>query len=71
MNKFSERLQELRIEKNLSQSQLAKELNNELTNSAISLWELGKRTPNLDALIVLAKFFNVSIDYLAGLTDER
>ncbi len=71
MNKFSERLQELRIEKNLSQSQLAKELNNELTNSAISLWELGKRTPNLDTLIVLAKFFNVSIDYLAGLTDER
>ena len=67
MNKFSERLQELRIEKNLSQSQLAKELNNELTNSAISLWELGKRTPNLDALIIL----NVSIDYIAGLKDER
>lgn len=67
MNKFSERLQELRIEKNLSQSQLAKELNNELTNSAISLWELGKRTPNLDALIIL----NVSIDDIADLTDER
>lgn len=67
MNKFSERLQKLRIEKNLSQSQLVKELNNKLTNSAISLWELGKRTPNLDALIIL----NVSIDYIASLTDER
>lgn len=71
MNKFSERLQELRVEQNLSQNQLAKALNNELTNSAISLWELGKRSPNLEALIVLAKYFKVSIDYLAGLTDER
>ena len=66
---FSERLKDLRTEKGLSQAQLALELKNKVTHSAIGLWELGKRVPNLDAVILLAQYFNVSLDYIAGLED--
>ena len=67
MSKFHERLKELRIERGLSQEKLAKEVG--LTHTAIGLWEQNKRTPNLDAVILIAKYFSVSIDYLAGLED--
>ena len=67
MSKFSERLKELRKEFKLSQDELAKEVG--VTHTAIGLWEQGKRVPNLDAVILIAKFFSVSIDYLAGLED--
>ncbi len=65
MNKFAERLKELREDKGLSQAKLAKEVN--MTQAAIGLWELGKRVPNLDAVIILANYFNVSLEYIAGL----
>ena len=68
-NRFCERLKELRTLKNLSQTQLANELNNQITYAAISLWELNKRIPNLEACIILADFFGVSLDYLAGRED--
>lgn len=55
------------MERGLSQAQLAKAVG--LSNGAIGFWELGKRVPNLDAVIDLAKFFNVSLDYIAGLED--
>lgn len=55
MNRFSERLKELRIERGLSQDKLAKQIG--LNHSAISLWEQGKRVPNLDAVIEIANFF--------------
>lgn len=67
MTEFSKRLKELRMEAGLSQDKLAKEVG--LTHTAIGLWEQGKRVPNLDAVVELAKFFKVSIDYLAGLED--
>lgn len=67
MSKFGERLKYLRIESKLSQDQLAKAVG--LTHTAIGLWEQNKRVPNLDAVISLAKYFGVSIDYLAGLED--
>ncbi len=70
MYKFPERLKELREGKGLSQIQLAKKLNNEITNSAIAMWETNQRVPNLLAVILLAQFFDVSIDYLAGITNE-
>ncbi len=64
---FSERLRELRQERGLGQIQLAKEL--DVGKSVISLWELGKCEPTLSKLIAMARFFGVSIDYLAGLED--
>ena len=71
MNKFAERLKELRLENHLSQAQLAKNLGNNISPSAIGLWELNKRIPNLDAVILISQYFNVSIDYLAGLQDFK
>ncbi len=65
---FKERLKELRIEKGLTQTQLAKELR--VNQRTISNWEVGERQPDLDTLEVIAKYFNVSYDYLLGLTDE-
>lgn len=63
---FAERLKELREERGLSQKELEKALNNKISDAAISLWELGRRTPNAEALILLADFFSVTIDYLVG-----
>ena len=64
---FSERIKELRLERDLSQMQLAKACN--ISQSAIAKWELGKTEPTASAIIVLAEFFNESADYLLGLTD--
>lgn len=71
MNKFPERLKELRLEKNLTQQQLSINLNCKITQPCIVMWEQGKRIPTLDALILLAQYFGVSIDYLAGLQDFK
>ena len=66
MNKiFAERLKALRLERNIGQIQLAKEL--DVGKSIISLWELGQCEPTLSKLVSMAKYFGVSIDYLAGL----
>ena len=70
MNKFSERLRELRLEKGLSQAELSKELGVKVTQPAIAFWELNKRVPNADVIILFAKYFNVSCDYLLGLDNN-
>ena len=67
VSKFSERLKELRLENNLTQNQLAKNLG--FTHTAINLWEHRKRVPNFDMVIIIAQYFGVSTDYLAGLED--
>ena len=71
MKGFGERLKELRQEKNLTQRDLVIKLNNKITQPSIALWEANKRVPNLDAVIILAQFFNVSLDYLAGIVDFK
>ena len=67
MEKFIERLKELRAQKGLSQAQLAKATG--LSQSAITYWDTGKRIPNAYAVIILARFFDVSTDYLLGEED--
>lgn len=67
MEKFVERLKYLRLEKGVSQAQLA--IDTGLTISAISKWENGKRIPSALAIIILAKYFNVTTDYLLGVAD--
>ena len=67
MQTFKDRLKELREEKCLSQSQLAKETG--LSQAGISLWEDGLRVPNAQVIIVLAQYFKVTSDYLLGLSD--
>lgn len=67
MEKFAERLKELRTEKELSQVQLAKATG--LSDSAIAYWETEQRVPNANAIIILARFFGVTTDYLLGVED--
>ena len=67
-NKFSERLKELRQEKNIGQEELANAL--DVSKGIISLWENGLREPKMNSLIALAQYFEVSVDYLVGLKDD-
>ena len=71
MKIFAKRLKELRVEKGLSQRELVIELKNKIPQPSIAMWELDKREPSFESVIILAKFFNVSLDYLAGLTDFK
>ncbi len=58
----------LRLEKGIGQNLLAKDL--ELSNASISYWETGKQEPGAAAIFKLARYFDVSADYLLGLTDD-
>lgn len=66
---FSERLRELRKNSPASQQDLADLLG--ISPRAFRFYESGAREPNIAALIALANFFDVSLDYLLGRTDER
>ena len=59
------RLREIRQEKNLSQTDIAKALG--VTRQAISLYEKGDRELKLETWQKLADYFNVSVPYLQGL----
>jgi len=64
---LGERLKELREEKGLTQKQVAEKLN---LNSVTYLhYEKAQREPPLSVLAEMAMFFNVSVDYLIGISD--
>ena len=62
------RLKELREKRRLSQITLAMELN--LNQNSISRYENGEREADYTTLIAIADYFNVSVDYLLGRTDN-
>lgn len=64
---IGERIKFLRTEKGITQSELAKTLN--IARSTLSQYESNQRTPSDDMKLKLSSIFNVSIDYLLGLTD--
>ena len=64
---FSEKLQNLRKQKGLTQEELAAKLF--VSRTAISKWESGRGYPNIDSLKEISKFFSVSIDELLS-SDE-
>jgi transcriptional regulator with XRE-family HTH domain len=64
---LGQRIRKLRLDHHLTQSQLGQMLN--LAESTISLYEANKRAPDYDILLRIANFFEVSLDYLMGLTD--
>lgn len=65
---IAETIKGLRVEYNLTQGQLASALG--ITQDSISLWECGKRLPDLQYVLKLADIFHVSADYLLGRTDD-
>jgi transcriptional regulator with XRE-family HTH domain len=59
---FSEKLKNLRTIDGLSQKRLAQEI--ELSQSTIAAWENGTRMPTIETVGKVARYFNVSTDYL-------
>ena len=72
---FGERFKELRLEKGLTHQELAEDFNkiygHTFSKPSISQYENGKRTPENQALKNFASYFNVSIDYLLGVSDIK
>ena len=52
-------------------TQLKVQLDTGISQSTLSKYETGELLPTTDNLIVLAKYYNTSLDYLLDLTDER
>ena len=68
-NKIYTRIKELRKEKKLSQDEIAKEFNMHRTQYV--RYEKSESTVPLEFVEMLADYYNVSIDYIAGRTDKR
>lgn len=62
------RIRELRTDKDLTQQELADKCN--MTQRKVSFIEKGKTEPNLEDLRQICTFFNVSADYILGLSDN-
>lgn len=67
MHDFPQRLQKLRERRRISRSVMSELCG--LSKSVISKYERGEREPKMETLIILADFFETSIDYLCGETD--
>ena len=66
---FGERLYELRKNKNISQEELAELL--DVSRQSISKWENDKAYPEMTRLLFMSEYFDVSLDYLLGRTEEN
>ena len=69
MNVFKDRLKLLRENKKISSKEFADALN--VDTATISNWEAGRRFPKNEVLLEIADYFNVSLDYLLGRTDDE
>jgi transcriptional regulator with XRE-family HTH domain len=68
VDKFSERLKTLRENHNMSQRKLSEVLG--MGSTVVYFYESGKKLPSIEVLLKLSQYFNVSADYLLGLTDD-
>lgn len=66
---LAERLSLLRKERNLTQKEVSQELG--ISLNSYQRYETDEREPTAPILVKMAKFYNVSLDYLVGLKDER
>ena len=62
-----QRMKDLREDRDLSQEDIAKVL--QTTQEQISKYETGRQMMGIDKYVKLAKYYNVSLDYLTGLID--
>lgn len=67
-NKFPERLRRLRERKRVSRYVVSELCG--LNRSMVRRYERGEAEPNMRALISIADYFDVSVDYLVGLSDD-
>jgi len=68
MEIFSERLKLLRKQRNLTQEKTADNL--KLSHRGYRAYEINESSPSLENAMIIADFFNVTIDYLVGRSDE-
>ena len=68
MSNFSDKLKQLRNQKKAKQSDISTLLN--ISTRNYQRYEYGVNEPNIDGLIQLADYFDVSLDYLVGRSDE-
>ncbi len=68
-NFFMENLKRLRLQNNFTQGYVATRLN--IRQNTYSQYETGAREPSIATLIELARFYNTSVDYILGLTEEE
>jgi len=68
MSVFAERLKTLRDTKGQTQGEVGKAVGK--SRESVSKYEIGKREPDTTAIASIAKHFNVSADYILGLTDQ-
>lgn len=66
---FSERLRDLRNERGISQKELANILF--VSQQTVAKWETDRSTPNPEMISKIAQYFNVSSDYLIGMSDTK
>lgn len=66
--KINERIREIRIKNKITQREFAKKIN--VAEATQQRFEYGTVKPSLDTVILIAKEFNVSIDYLVGRTEN-
>lgn len=66
--KINERLKQLRTSNNKTQKEIADFLG--IHSVSVQRFEYGDRRPSIEKLVLLADFFNVSVDYLLGRTDN-
>ena len=66
---LSEKIKSLRDKNGLTQAELANRV--KLTRSAVNAWEMGNSIPSTEIIIILAKLFSVSTDYLLGIDNEE
>lgn len=59
---FSQRLRQLRLERDLTQAEVAKAIS--VDKGYVSSWETSRSKPSLDSVVALSKFFGVSLDFL-------
>lgn len=75
MNNFGDRLRSLRMSKSLTQEAFAAALNErydlKINKSMVSKWENNIDTPSLNSAKYIALFFDVSLDYLLGVSDDK
>jgi len=66
--KYFDRIRALREDADMNQTQIAKMFN--VGQKTISNWESGRNEPPYEILIKYSLYFNVSIDYILGVTDN-
>lgn len=69
MSIFSERLIQMRKSRGISQNAFAKEIG--VSPRTYQDYEYGAREPQVSIFVRIADFYGVSLDYLAGRSDER